>query len=311
MPKYYLVVDGGATKTIVSLRDRDNCSLAEVEGTGSNFQVIGLPLFSKVIKKLVQDILSSYHVKKVDVILFALAGIDSQEDQAIVNEALKEIFSEVQLAYKSLLVENDAFSTLWGLTQAAPGVLVISGTGSIAYAHDGKGTVTRAGGWGHRSGDEGSGYWIGKEILQSIYRMEDGRNPYTLLQELVFDYLNITTIEELSKWLYGSNYSVDQVANLSHLLPLAIEKMDPVASEIFERTSFELVALAEAVIRSSNIQSLSCCIYFNGGTIRNFEELFLDVKRKVEKKFPSKWVELCTTPPIESIFMRAKEFTHE
>lgn len=311
MSKYYLVVDGGATKTVVSLRNQFNHSFAEVEGSGSNFQVIGLPSFTKVIRNLVQEILVTHRIEMVDIILFALAGIDSKEDQVLINDVLTKIFRDIQLSYRSLVVENDAHATLLGLTQSEPGVLVISGTGSIAYAHDGKGQVTRAGGWGHRSGDEGSGYWIGKKILQAIYRMEDGRNSSTLLRELVYNYLAINTIEELSQWLYGSTYSVDQLANLSHLLPLAYEKKDPIATEIFDKTSLELVYLAVAVIRSSNIQSKSCTIYFNGGTICNFESLFLVVKEKLESKFPSKQVELCIEPPINSIYDRAKGLNYE
>jgi len=311
MPKHFLVVDGGATKTVVSLRNQDNLSLAQVEGSGSNFQVIGLTIFSNVIKNLILDILSIHRVKEVDVLLFALAGIDSQKDHDFIKEALTEILFDIKLEYKSLVVENDAYSTLLGLTHSEPGVLVISGTGSIAYAHDGTGKVKRAGGWGHRSGDEGSGYWIGRQILKSIYRMEDGRNPTTLLQELVFEHLSIETIDELSNWHYGSSYSVDQVANLSYCLQLAYKQQDPVAIALFKRSSFELVTLAEAVIQSSHIQSKSCTIYFNGGTIRNFEELFLEVKNKMLEKFPTKRVELCTTPPIESIFIRAKELAHE
>ena len=47
-----------------------------------------------------------------------------------------------------------------------PGVVIIAGTGSIAYGHNGQGQAARAGGWGYVLGDEGSGYWIGRHALR-------------------------------------------------------------------------------------------------------------------------------------------------
>ena len=47
-----------------------------------------------------------------------------------------------------LIIENDAEATMIGATWGKPGALLISGTGSIAYAHDAKGRIVRSGGWG-------------------------------------------------------------------------------------------------------------------------------------------------------------------
>ncbi len=47
-----------------------------------------------------------------------------------------------------------------------PGILIVAGTGSVAYARDAKGKTERAGGWGALLGDEGSAFWIGREALK-------------------------------------------------------------------------------------------------------------------------------------------------
>lgn len=49
----------------------------------------------------------------------------------------------------------------------AAGILVIAGTGSIAYARDPLGRLQRAGGLGPLLGDEGSGFWIGREWFRA------------------------------------------------------------------------------------------------------------------------------------------------
>ena len=54
----------------------------------------------------------------------------------------------------------------WARSTAAPGVLVLAGTGSIVLGRDGRGRVARAGGLGPLIGDEGSAFWLGREWLR-------------------------------------------------------------------------------------------------------------------------------------------------
>src|SRR5436309_12127417 len=56
----------------------------------------------------------------------------------------------------------------WHATLGAErGVLVLSGTGSIALGRDARGRWARAGGLGPLLGDEGSAFWIGREWLRA------------------------------------------------------------------------------------------------------------------------------------------------
>lgn len=305
MTTYLLAVDGGATKTALTLRDESGVIFHEGHSTGSNYQVIGTEAFKEVIKHLLRELLTKHYIETIDVGVFALAGIDTSEDHHIVNRVIIEVLNELNLIICDLVVENDAYATLVGVTKNQPGILLISGTGSIAFAHDGKGTVTRSGGWGHRSGDEGSGYWIGQQILKTIFRMEDGRGPTTILKEKAFAHLGLQTITDLTGWLYGEKYSVDAVASLSTLLDEAINLGDLEASRILYEAVNELTNLATSVIHSGKLADTSCTIYVNGGTIKNFDRLFQLLKTEVENKELTKSVVLCSAPPIESIYVRA------
>ena len=62
----------------------------------------------------------------------------------------------------------DAQAALLGAIGDGPGALVLAGTGSIVVAHDGRGGWTRAGGLGPLVGDEGSGFWLGREWLRLL-----------------------------------------------------------------------------------------------------------------------------------------------
>jgi N-acetylglucosamine kinase-like BadF-type ATPase len=74
------------------------------------------------------------------------------------------VISDVELAYLERLGR-------------VPGLLILAGTGSIALARDDRGRWHRAGGLGPKLGDEGSGYWIGKEYRRRALGQESGTTP--------------------------------------------------------------------------------------------------------------------------------------
>jgi N-acetylglucosamine kinase-like BadF-type ATPase len=61
----------------------------------------------------------------------------------------------------------DAQAAALGALGGQPGVLVLSGTGAIVVGHDGRGRWERAGGFGALLGDEGSGFWLGREWVRA------------------------------------------------------------------------------------------------------------------------------------------------
>jgi N-acetylglucosamine kinase-like BadF-type ATPase len=75
-------------------------------------------------------------------------------------------------------VISDAQAALLGALGGRPGVLVLSGTGSIVVGRDARSRWSRAGGLGPLVGDEGSGFWLGREWLRAAAR--DGRLLSTL-----------------------------------------------------------------------------------------------------------------------------------
>ena len=68
---------------------------------------------------------------------------------------------------RAVRVMPDAQAAALGALDGEPGVLVLSGTGSIVVGHDGRGHWARAGGFGPLLGDEGSGFWLGREWVRA------------------------------------------------------------------------------------------------------------------------------------------------
>lgn len=169
-----------------------------------------------------------------------MAGIDTQSDFEALTHIVQQALNSTHFNINKAILENDVQAALLGLVGHQPGVLLISGTGSIALATDGNGNVVRTGGWGHRAGDEGSGYWIGRQILKAIFRAEDKLEAPTILKKLVFEKLQIDSIDQLMTWLYQADYTNAQTASLSTVLQEAVSLNDEKAISIAELAAKEL-----------------------------------------------------------------------
>ena len=110
------------------------------------------------------------------------------------------------------------------------------------------GETARAGGWGWRLGDEGSGYDIGHRALIAALRDHDGRGPATLLTESIRGALSLGTIDELVDLTYRGNMGSEEVAALAGLVGKAAGEGDNVALRILEGAGVELGVSASAVI---------------------------------------------------------------
>ncbi|HLS10172.1 N-acetylglucosamine kinase [Lentibacillus sp.] len=285
-----LAIDGGGTKTIAVITDADGNVLSSGKSGTSNYQVAGFKATIKTLKHVIKKAIGQlnetifHHDTEINfnVGVFALAGIDTQKDEANVQEIVKQVIEESGVQINRVIVENDALSVLLGETNHSPGVILISGTGSIAFAHDGMGHYARAGGWGHRLGDEGGGYWIGKEAIRAILKMLDGRGPETVLSNLVLNHFQFEKYEQLYNWVYGPNYTIHDVGKLSTIVEEANQLGDPVSKSILDRAVSELYCLVSAVVKRANISDEPFKLLFLGGVLQNSEYVKRELIYKVK-----------------------------
>jgi len=113
-----------------------------------------------------------------------------------------------------------------------PGVLLVVGTGSMAWGQDPEGREVRVGGWGTLLGDEGSGYWFGLQALKAVVRAADGRGPITTLTDTILKGLHLRSPHALIPWTASATKG--EIASLSPLLLEAGVAGDPAAAEILE-----------------------------------------------------------------------------
>jgi glucosamine kinase len=107
-------------------------------------------------------------------------GIDTDDDAAALAALIAPHVpgAEITVVHDSRL--------LLAAGGASTGVAVIGGTGSAAWGRNKQGDEARAGGWGYLLGDEGSGYWLGREAVRhSLRRMNQGLEPDELTAALL------------------------------------------------------------------------------------------------------------------------------
>jgi N-acetylglucosamine kinase-like BadF-type ATPase len=143
-------------------------------------------------------------------------------------------------------VTGDADSARAGAFLGGPGVVVIAGTGSMAFGWDGE-TSARAGGHGFLLGDEGGAYWIGRAAVRAALRWEDGMGGSERIHRAVIEAAG----QGLDALIGEVCSHPAERGRLTALAPaitaLAVE--DPEARTIALRAAEHLAALAEAIRR--------------------------------------------------------------
>ena len=183
---HVLGIDAGGTKTVCQLADENGALLAEARGPGANLQAAGELHVEKVLHDVMAEALGSSAIVPAAICL-GIAGVDRPEDS---RRSSPGIMRRIGARARTLVV-NDALVALEAGAPGRPGVVIISGTGSIAYGRNARNEGARAGGWGHVLGDEGSGYWIGRAALRAVLREADRRGPRTALTPLLLQHFGV------------------------------------------------------------------------------------------------------------------------
>src|SRR5262245_13319697 len=239
---HVLGIDAGGTKTVCLLADERGTVLGEARAGGANLQTAGELEVEKVLYRVMESAIGGRDISP-DAICLGIAGVDRDEDA----EAVRGIMRRIGFKARTLVV-NDALVALVAGAGDRAGVVIVAGTGSIAYGHDGRGRAARAGGWGYLLGDEGSGFWIGRRALSAVVRHADGRGPATQLTRLVLEHLRISRPADLVHETYYRDMRLNAIAGIAALVQRANDNGDAVAADILQRASVELVAAAASVV---------------------------------------------------------------
>jgi len=146
-----------------------------------------------------------------------------------------------------LLVTDDASIALAGATAGEPGIVVISGTGSIALGRNTRGETARAGGWGYIFGDEGGAFDIMRQALRVVLREHEGWGARTALTPALLEATGAADPNEMLHLFYKPEWPRSRVAGLARIVNRIAEEGDPLATMVLHNAAQQLALFAASV----------------------------------------------------------------
>ena len=240
---FFLGVDGGQSSTVALIGDAAGGVIGIGRGGPCN-HVGAAEGRSKFVHAIRACVSAACEQAGLDAgaVDFAAAALGFSGGPADKEAILREI-----LPAGRMLVTDDALIALSGALAGEPGVITISGTGSIAFGRNAQGERARAGGWGYIFGDEGSGFDITRRALRAALRFEEGWGPATVLGRKLLDASGARDANDLLHRFYTPEFPRPVIAGYSKLVDEAARAGDSEAVGILHEAATQLSALARAV----------------------------------------------------------------
>jgi N-acetylglucosamine kinase-like BadF-type ATPase len=298
--RYFLGVDGGGTQTTAWLADDGGRILARSRAGPSNPLKVGSRAAQRGVLQAVSGALHQARLKGLtfEGVCVGLGGVDrSQIHRPLWRWLRRAVPARIHL------LTTDAAIALHAAVGHSPGVLVISGTGSIACAHDKGGKIVRAGGWGIPFDDAGSGYDLGRKAVSAALRDFDGRGPHTCLTKRISQALGLQEITEV----VAQDLPQQQIAALFPVVLESARQRDAVAIRLCEEAGHELGDLALALLARLGWQQRAISVVCAGGVFRASAEIRRSFTRHIRHHAPRARTVLLRREPVEGALALARE----
>ncbi|MBR3836410.1 MAG: hypothetical protein IKJ69_06475 [Clostridia bacterium] len=297
--KYYLGIDGGGTKTIAIVCDKNGNLVSRYVGKSINYNSVGTHTARQNLKETVDGVLDGKDITLSSAFI-GMPALSARAD----DEFTKELCSGI-IDCPKIAMDSDVYIGLEAMKCDGAAAMVISGTGSMAVGRLADGTIIHTGGWGYILGDEGSGYALGLDAVKAAICGSEGSAKQTSLTEKVLEHFGIADIDVLIDIFYDPPISNSEVARVAPVLFECAKNGDEVANGIITKHAH---LLADTV--SALLCRMPCGTPLGmwGGILVNcdiFREQFVSL---VKDKFPEAQIEIIKYPPeFGAVFAAIKE----
>lgn len=250
-------VDAGGTETSVAV-SRGGTLLREAAGPGANATSLGVDDAADVIVTTIRRALER---ERPDAIVVGAAGAGRGEVARTLEHLIESAFGGARVA-----VGGDAAIALRAAVPTGPGVVLIAGTGSIAYAENGERRV-QVGGLGYLAGDEGSAFAIGMAALRLYGRVLDGRARADETSDLVARTLGVTDRDGYISAVYDAPLVPAKIAALAPSIIAFAGKGNRASTKIVQDAARELGDLLKSAVTLAGLNDSSPPIALAGGLL--------------------------------------------
>ncbi len=294
---FFLGIDGGGTKTRCLIGD-ETSQLGTGSSSSSKVQRVGEACARDAMAAALHEACVQTGISPRQIVrtCAGITGAARPEIARVMRDLLASVIEgQIEIVGDIEIAFEDAFDI-------APGVIVIAGTGSIAYGRNPGGEITRAAGWGYPVSDEGSGQWIGSEAVRASLRAYDGGRRPDLLNKLM-DELGASNFEDFIVRL-NAYPSVD-FATLFPAVLVASNNSDQIACDVLSRAGSELADMA-GVVMDRLFSGRAVSIATHGGVFANSGIVRKCFAKAIGLRFPKATLLNREVDPARGALQRAR-----
>lgn len=305
--QYFVGIDGGGSKTKLLCMDREGKTFAESDAGSTYYRQDGVENVIETLRAGLEPIFSTVGREAVCV-CFGMPGFG--ENKAGDEKAAAQIaaaFAPVPICF-----ENDVACGWAGALALSPGVSIVGGTGSMSYGRDARGHAARSGGWSEFFSDEGSGYWLGKKMLELFARQSDGRAQKGPLYGLVREHFSLDddygVVSIVEKEIAPSR---KHTAELQMVLLKAARDGDAMALQAYAVAAEELAHIVCGCAAQLDFEGDPVHISYVGGLFK-IEDLILEpMEREIRKRLEAVFQKPLLSPCEGAILFSAEAFAKD
>lgn len=298
MAALFLGIDGGGSTTRCLLGDVASL-LGRGTSSGCNLLRVGEKRARQALGSAIAQAcqMAGVDASEIARTSIGVAGAGRPEIESAVRGFVSEIVSgEIEVVPDMIIARQAAFAD-------GPGVIVISGTGSIAFGRNAQLRSARAGGWGFAISDEGSGHWIGRSALSRVFRAHDQARPTRLAADIAAWW----GVERLEQCVLVANASPPpDWAALVPLVQATAESGDEIARAVLEEAGSELARLAGVVVERLFPLDEEVHLAMCGGVFHHCPQVRQAFSNQLGRQFPRGLVGPAIVEPVEGALERAR-----
>lgn len=299
---YYMGIDGGGSNLRVVITDEALNVIGKAHRGTANPSSIGHELSASRIRDAMREALLQAGNPIIDAVSLGIAGasVDYARDWLI--SVVADVLPDARH-----IPASDNEIALVGARGERLGILLLAGTGSVAFGMNKHGESLQVGGWGYLLGDEASGFWLGNYALKLTIRdFDDTLDTPTNIPARVMETLELNHVHELLEWLYVPKpLRVADVAKLARIMLEEAEQGDPYALGKIEQGAAEMILLGKTLERRLSITEPH---YVFAGGILSSDNL---LSRKVAEGLTLDSLPLAKHEPVIGAALLAKLVSEE
>jgi N-acetylglucosamine kinase-like BadF-type ATPase len=293
-------VDAGGTSTVAAC-SRDGAFAGEARGGAANPSSRGLEPAADEIARVVLQATGGVAPAALYV---GAAGAAGAEPARRLHDALRARLPAVP----RLAVAGDVEIALRAGVPEGPGVVLIAGTGSVAYAENGERRAL-VGGFGYVLGDEGSAFRIGLAAVELLARAYDGRGRADETTALAERVLGCGDREGLVAAVYGAPLEVARIAGMAPSIVAFAGKGNRASTKIVQKAALDLGDLVRAAAKAVDLAEGSPAVALAGGLLRENSLLTYLLELRVVNEVPGAAVVRVRDEPARTALRFAEALT--